>query len=206
MPRKNLDKYSLVKHTFNFYSKKNSDLMYCESHAEKGALLELEYDPQVLRYQTQPQSYEYRVKGRKRRYTPDILVKTVSNTFRYEEVKTKQGSEDLKFQEKFDRLKILFRDRIRVPLHLHVSDAAHRNARIGNLWYLYIHLDYPLTPREMDLLRSIRFPIKLLDAVNIVRDAGHRTDPIYAAMAQSLVIYNASKRIHKDTILEACHV
>lgn len=206
MPRKNLDKYSLVKHTFNFHSKKNGELMYCESHAEKGALLELEYDPQVLRYQTQPQSFQYRVNGCKRRYTPDILVKTVGNTFRYEEVKTREGAKNPKFQEKFNRLTILFRDRIRVPLRLRISDATHRDARLGNLWYLYSHLHYPLTPPEQDLLRSIRFPISLMDAVGLVRDAGHRTDPIYAAMAQGLVTYSASKRIRKDTVLEVCNV
>jgi hypothetical protein len=62
MPTKNLDKYSQVKPSIAFPSKKNQRQMFCESRVEVGRLLELEFDP-VKRYVTQPDSYSYTLMG-----------------------------------------------------------------------------------------------------------------------------------------------
>lgn len=203
MPRKNLDRYSRVKPAINFYSKKNARLMYCESNTELGALYELEFDPSVARYQTQPETFSYRIKGQKRRYTPDTLIKTVYGQYYYSEVKPKEEAESAEFKRKFRLLERIFEDKIRVPLRLHIADAPYRCVRTGNAQYLYAHVDYALQEHELDALERLAFPSKLGDALKSLREQGYGTRPLYAALAQNLIEFDKELPINRWTQLEA---
>lgn len=82
-----LTRYSRVKPTISFYSRKNRCMQYCESFLESDACLIREFDPNIVAYLTQPESFGYPVNGRLLRYTPDCLVKTRDRGFYYDEVK-----------------------------------------------------------------------------------------------------------------------
>lgn len=97
-----------------FYSARNQCLMYCDSTAEMHGLTKLEFDESVTSYVTQPKSFQYEIDGKRRRYTPDALVKFSSKrggyVHHYQEFKTSQKAEEVAFQKKADVLKAKFQD------------------------------------------------------------------------------------------------
>lgn len=105
------------KHTIYFYSYKNACQIWCESNLERSYALSLEFDESVLRYASQPESFE--VYGRT--YTPDFLVEYRSGRAQYTEVKHTHFVND-----EFRRLHPLREEVIRqltgLPLQL-VTDA-----------------------------------------------------------------------------------
>lgn len=206
MPRKNLDRYSMIKPAINFYSKKNARLMYCESGTELGALYQLEFDRSVARYQTQPETFGYRIKGQERRYTPDTLIKTDDGRYYYEEVKLKEEAESSEFKRKFGLLERVFEDKIGVPLRLRIADAPHRCVQTGNAQYLYKDIDYPLSEQELDAIAQLSFSTQLGDALKSLKNLGHGTKPLYAALAQNLIQFDMSLQINRSTQLEALYV
>ncbi len=205
MPRKNLDRFSQVKPSISFYSKKNQRLMYCESHVEVGALLQLEYDTTVERYQTQPESFGYIRDGKKRRYTADVLVKHVTGKFCYEEVKTRQDAEHPDFIEKFNYLQWLFGYQIGVPLQLRIANAPHQCPVTGNLKLLYRYLALQLSTSALTAIRSLDYPRSLASICEALRFMGFENNDVYAAMAQGGLIFDKSQHVTRATMLELAH-
>lgn len=70
-----------------FPSRKVGRMVAFESALERDHLLLLEVDPMVASYEEQPTTIEYVVEGRKRRYTPDCLVRHVDGSVMLIEVK-----------------------------------------------------------------------------------------------------------------------
>ena len=61
-----------------------------ESLSERDAMVLLDIDPGVLRFHAQPETFRWMQAGRRRRYTPDILVEFTGGDREYREVKTKK--------------------------------------------------------------------------------------------------------------------
>lgn len=201
MARKNLDRFSRVKPTINFYSKKNRSLMFCESFVEEGALYEIEFDPTISRYVTQPISYQLYRAGNKRRYTPDILVKSSNGHFWYEEVKCEEEAKDPSFiaDHNFRSLTIL--EMTGIPLKLRVSEAPHRSVYQENLKYLYDYLGYAFDQQELLRIKEIDRPMILKDVFDRLLSPGSNRFFIFAALAQGLLGFDKHVRVDEDLIV-----
>lgn len=89
-------------------SAKSESYTEFESGLERDALILLEFDPSVLQFTSQPRTFYYIHNGRKRRYTPDILVEYTNGDKLYIEIKYRT---DLKAD--WEKLKPKFKAAIR---------------------------------------------------------------------------------------------
>ncbi|MBE94712.1 hypothetical protein [Marinobacter sp.] len=199
MPTKNLDKYSQVKPSIAFPSKKNRRQMFCESRVEVGRLLELEFDPTVKRYLTQPDSYSYTRDGKQRRYTPDILCQGTDGTFWFEEVKSWKGANDQSFLEKHQFLTELFADVIGHPLRLRISETPYNCAWRGNLQFLYRYLDHSFSHASYRVMMGIRHPETVRSILQMSSPEQISMQSIFAGLAQGLLSFDRFKKVNLYT-------
>lgn len=199
MPTKNLDKYSQVKPSIAFYSKKNRQQMFCESRVEVGALLELEFDSRIKRYVTQPDSYSYTRDGHKRRYTPDVLCQGVDGSYWYEEFKSWEGANSERFEAKFLFLTDLFQREIGCPLQLRVSEAPHSCVMRGNLQFLYRFLGHAFEDLIYQSLTTIRHPETVGDIFQRLGQGKFSLVSIWAALAQGILDFEQFRKIDLQT-------
>ena len=199
MPTKNLDKYSQVKPSIAFYSKKNQQQMFCESRVEVGRLLEMEFDPTIERYVTQPDSYSYIKNGSKRRYTPDVLCQGIDGSFWFEEVKSWRGANDHRFQDKHLFLCQLFKDVIGHPLRLSISETPYNCVWRGNLQFLYRYLGYVFQHVTYGVLTAIRTPKSVKAVLEMSGTETITLNSIYAGLSQGLLSYDRFKKINVQT-------
>lgn len=195
MPTKNRDKYSRIKPAIEFYSKKNRVQMFCESRTEVGALYELEFDPTVRRYQTQPDTFSYRRNGAKRRYTPDVLCEGIDGSFWFEEIKSWRGANRPNFQAKHLFLTELFDDVLHVPLKLRISTAPYNCNWRGNLAFLYRYLGHAFNDADYTALITVRRPTPIADVIAKAHDAKLSLNTVYAGLAQRLLTFDESQKI-----------
>ncbi|UYI49141.1 hypothetical protein OFO16_22480 [Vibrio natriegens] len=66
-------KNSKVKNISRFVSLKTDSVQVTESDLEFDACFHFEFAPQIKSFETQPLGFKYRLNGRLRRYTPDVL-------------------------------------------------------------------------------------------------------------------------------------
>ncbi len=199
MPIKNLAKYSQVKPSIAFYSKKNQQQMFCESRVEVGRLLELEFDPTVKRYVTQPDSYSYLRDGSKRRYTPDLLCQGTDGSFWFEEVKSWRGANEPRFQDKHLFLSQLFEDVIGHPLRLRISETPYNCVWRGNLQFLYRYLGYVFQHMAYRVLMAIRSPKSVKSVLEMSGPETITLNSIYAGLAQGLLSFDRFKKVDLQT-------
>lgn len=201
MARKNLDRFSQVKPTINFYSKKNRSLMFCESYVEVGALLELEFDPTISRYVTQPITYRLYRGNKTTRYTPDILVKATDGRFWYEEVKSESKAKTPKIIADYQFHSSALLEGTGIPLKLRISDAPHRCTFIQNLKYLYRFLDHGFDDQELRVIKVVDQPVSLGKVHSQLRSRGFSKLSAFAALAQGLLGFDKKVRIDDDLIV-----
>ncbi len=201
MPTKNLDKYSRVKPSIAFYSKKNNRQMFCESRVEVGALYELEFDPNIRRYQTQPDSFSYTRNGARRRYTPDLLCEDQKGNFWFEEIKSWRGANEAGFQEKHHFLTQLFADVIGHPLKLRVSNSTYHCPWRRNLLFLYRYLGYAFSNAIYSVLKSIETPQPIRNILAAQRSEKLHADSVYAGLAQGLLTFDKFRKVDLQTVV-----
>lgn len=88
--------------------KKNDSTRFCDSELEVARLLLLEFEDDVIAYNTQPASFTYLVNGKNRRYTPDLIISHKHKGVYFEEIKPKDKLGSQKNIEKFDILSKAF--------------------------------------------------------------------------------------------------
>lgn len=199
--RKNLDRYSRIKPTISFYSIKNGDTKFCESDLERKTLLALEFDDHVLAYQTQPESYAYKMHGQTRRYTPDLLLLDVEDSYCYGEVKWPKTANDPKFRLKFAYLQRLFVHTIGVPLTLRIGAPP----GIAAMHRLYRYLYYTPKTACLELLGMQSGPLLLEQAVSLAIAGGFTRGDVLTLMAHKQLRFDWDKAISDSTILEVSH-
>ncbi|AZR82957.1 TnsA endonuclease N-terminal domain-containing protein [Thiomicrospira sp. S5] len=94
--------------TGHVHSNKSDEYTHFESGLERKALLLCEFDDQIEKFKTQPRRFEFIHDGKKRHYTPDILIKFKDGRLLYIEVKYRS---DLK--KDWEKLKPKFKAAIR---------------------------------------------------------------------------------------------
>lgn len=102
---RNLRKPSPNKNIYKFSSIKNRDTVMCEGSLEKDCCYHFEYDPDVTRYESQPEGFNYDYNGKTLPYTPDFLVSYLDGTFEYVEVKPYSKTLSKKFKQEFSARK-----------------------------------------------------------------------------------------------------
>jgi len=115
-------------------------MQYCESRLEANAALIREFDRNIVRYLTQPQSFGYKKKRRQVRYTPDALVQLQDGTFYYDEVKPFAIYQKTLVHEHYQYLAKLFDQVIGHPLKINTANSKESNMQIPNLQRLYFFL------------------------------------------------------------------
>lgn len=83
-------------------SVKRRQVCFADSKLECDAFLRAEFDDDVVIYKPQPISFSLVVKGRKVRYTPDILFQYMSVSYRLMEVKPDEKAAQESFMEGFE--------------------------------------------------------------------------------------------------------
>ncbi|WP_231119421.1 TnsA endonuclease N-terminal domain-containing protein [Vibrio natriegens] len=98
-------KNSKVKNISRFVSLKTDSVQVTESDLEFDACFHFEFAPQIKSFETQPLGFKYRLNGRLRRYTPDVLCNFFDGYAPYYEIKPKHIAEQEEFKEKFEAQK-----------------------------------------------------------------------------------------------------
>lgn len=98
---RNLCKPSPVKNLFRFASTKSSELVMCKSSLEFDACFHLEYNEDVLTFQSQPEGFIYSFQGKELPYTPDMLITKHDSTLCFHEYKPFAKACSPLFREKF---------------------------------------------------------------------------------------------------------
>jgi len=100
-PTRKLAKQSPVKKTTTFWSLKNDCAMFIESEMELDLAILYEFEDNVVSYSTQPFTTEYEtLSGKKRKYTPDFMIKNKQGQTILIEVKPFRKTESEEFQIK----------------------------------------------------------------------------------------------------------
>jgi hypothetical protein len=99
--RRTLGRKSKTTISGSFSSQKNDYPIYYESYLELEALYNLEFDPNVIRMDTQPLSIKYTIGNKSRYYTPDIGKFTVESGWVFEEVKPPSQMEKKQIKKSF---------------------------------------------------------------------------------------------------------
>ncbi|WP_418358868.1 Tn7 transposase TnsA N-terminal domain-containing protein [Shewanella basaltis] len=137
MKQRKLNRHSKVLSRIHFHSKKNDSIRYCDSELEAERLLMLEFDKNVVAYNTQPQSFSYSVNKKKYRYTPDLIISHKQKGIYFEEVKPLSKLENEKNKDKFNILKMLFLDGLGMILETVTDEDIQLEYTIANYKKLY---------------------------------------------------------------------
>ena len=146
-----------------FYGKKksrffpsitNSQSMRAESDFEISYMYHLEFDDNVLRWQSQPKRFQYRVNGSARVYTPDFLIQLKSGEFQLVELKPKCFTFSDKFVEKHGLLNDMFLSHYHLPLLVRTEDDFYHEERLRNLRRLYRYKNYDFSRYDMNKAMS----------------------------------------------------
>ena len=100
MYRRKLGK-SKVNNIHRFVSHKNSSTTLTESTLEFHGCYPLEYDHEVVSFESQPEGYEYTYENRIHKYTPDYLSRMRNGHEIYIEVKPSKIAKRKDFQDRF---------------------------------------------------------------------------------------------------------
>jgi hypothetical protein len=103
--KKRILRNSKVKNISRFVSLKSECIQVTESDLEFDACFHFEFAPNIIKFETQPVGFKYRLNGNLRRYTPDMLCYFTDGYTPYYEVKPKWVAETDEFKEKFDAQK-----------------------------------------------------------------------------------------------------
>lgn len=98
---RNLRKPSGNKNVYKFASAKNSCSVLCESSLERDCCYHLEYSPDVVSYESQPQGFKFQSENKVHSYTPDFLVHQSDGTVYFIEVKPLSKTFDNDFKKMF---------------------------------------------------------------------------------------------------------
>ena len=205
MLTRKLDKTSRVKPTIAFYSRKNRAMMLCESRLEVDALLQLEFDDNVLKYVTQPCSVTYQNRNPPQRYTPDVLVAYRDGTYKFVEVKPFDKSIKPKFDAKFLRLQSYFLEEIGHPLGLITDKEIRVGKSAANLRLLYRFIDVNADEKTM---KKVLRKAKALDTPtvasieNIFASYGQNVACAWGLVANQKLTYNNKILLNRTSELE----
>jgi len=197
-----LERQSLVKENIALYSHKTQSLQYCESRLEASGGLVKEFEREIGSYVTQPTSIYYQRDGKKYRYTPDALVKTVHGKYYFEEIKPIWLINTEKFQRKYSFLIKHFERVIGYPLVINsVPEAS--NDTIANYEILYFHLR-----QKMDgdcarkLLQHTPAQTSVDEMLSVATSMDIAEDVVWQLIARDQFSFNREVLLNRQSLLE----
>ncbi|WP_416311297.1 TnsA endonuclease N-terminal domain-containing protein [Pseudomonas sp. W03] len=198
---RNVARYHYGKNVVLFPSRKNNCQVICESMLEADYCILLEYDTQVLKYQSQPETLTLIDFGEKLIYTPDFSVEANEELF-YVEVKPDRYGLPPKYHRKLRAAEQLLRDRGSTLRLLDSSDIRTHN-KLCNLRILYSR-SFNTSPEEYTYLVSrTQFLQKHLTLAALLQQL-----PAVSCSAKYLAIFNGifgadlNRPLTQDTVLE----
>jgi hypothetical protein len=153
MDERKLKKTSKVMPRINFVSIKNNATRFCDSELEVARLLLLEFDDDIISYNTQPSSFFYTAYGKQKRYSPDSIIQHRLKGVYFEEVKPRNKLDKEVNIEKFKLLSQFFMNICNNELSLVSEKEIFDGDNIANLKKLYRYLSLELS-ENCDLLLS----------------------------------------------------
>jgi len=133
-----------------FPSIKNKKTMRGDSEFEICAMLDFEFDDDVISWQAQPQSYIYKIGENEHRYTPDVLKKNKDGSFDFIEIKPKVFTKDKSFIKKYGYLNDFFLMRYNRPLKLMTEDDFYHEIKLKNYKALYRYRNYDFSRYQLE--------------------------------------------------------
>ncbi|WNC72019.1 TnsA endonuclease N-terminal domain-containing protein [Thalassotalea psychrophila] len=200
IPRK-----SRVMPPMRFAAIKPNISVHCDSHLEMCFYHLLEFDKAVHTYKPQPFSFSYKVDGKIRRYTPDVLVKYVDGHFESWEVKSQFEALKPKFQKKYDRLTQVFNEDIGHPLRLVTCDTIKKGCTVANLRELYRFRLINIPQETLDQASSILTvgqEYHLSELHQIFKSLNSSASAIKMLIAHGLLSFDFAKPLNESTILK----
>lgn len=130
-------KSSHVHNIRKFMSLKNDAVVRTMSVLEFDFCFHLEYNPDVQRFSSQPDSYSYEFNGRKCRYTPDFDVTGKYGNNILVEVKHSSQIQKSDFRSRFAAKKATLKQEYNLELRLITEKQIHINPILNNLKLLH---------------------------------------------------------------------
>lgn len=196
-----LERQSLVKENIAFYSHKTQSLQYCESRLEASSGLVKEFNREIKSYVTQPTSIFYQRDGKRYRYTPDSLVKTIHGKYYFEEVKPIWLIHTEKFQRKYSFLIKHFERVIGYPLI--INPVLEASNTIANYEILYFHLRQKMDKDcARKLLQHAPAHTSIDEILSIAKSLDISEDVVWQLIARDHFSFNKEVFLNRKSELE----
>ncbi|WAB99731.1 hypothetical protein OSW16_08855 [Pseudomonas putida] len=189
------------KHLLFFPSRKNRRQEICNSVLEADYCVLLEWDKQVVHYDSQPGVLEVRVGGHKQRYRPDFRVETSESTY-FTEVKY-----DFETIHPTARAKLWAASEMLAEKGYRLAFADSRSIRCGhrltNLKFLYFHSFNVSDEEKVDCHRwlgTFTYPVRLREL--IYPDAAVRERAIYRALFEGKISVDFNEQMTFNSLVE----
>lgn len=125
-----------------------------ESSFEVSYMLQQEFDDDVISWAGQPQSYIFNIKGKRVRYTLDVMRKrSISEATELEFIELKPSifANNEEIYTKHQVLNEHFLERYNRPLTVHTEDDFYKPIKAENLFRFYQYRAYDFSRYDMDL-------------------------------------------------------
>jgi hypothetical protein len=188
-----------------FTSVKNRATFQCDSRWESDFLIDLEFDSSVKQYATQPTSFTYDYKGKKRRYTPDVALKRQNGKIEHVEVKDATYAHSPELQDKIAYLSNLLQIYQNSSLTLVTSEDIHRDPGHVTRKILYKYMDItvsePLKKMAIGALYKSDMPIHALETRFTQKGASKVTAWAFLAQYYNVINFNGNPSISSNTTI-----
>ncbi len=186
---------------YKFYSLLNDAMQYCESRLETRGLLTLEFDKSVFSYTTQPYTLHYTVNGKKRRYSPDILIRHTDNSFESIEIKPLKKLQSPKNTKKFSILQALYPRIMGHKLRLLSCADIYRGAKTNNLQHLYQYRQQPLNDAEINLYSKLPYSLTFGELTTVFNDSHTAFHSAMRLVAHDYFYWDVESSLTNNTLL-----
>jgi hypothetical protein len=201
--RRTLGRKSKTTISGSFSSQKNDFPIYYESYLELEALYNLEFDPNVIRIDTQPISIKYTLGNKSRYYTPDLAKFTVESGWVFGEVKPPSVMEKKANQEKFYAIKNAFK---RHGYNFEITPGKHVTSKTykHNLEVIIMARTFNyFEDNIVTVLSALPEIVTLGDALNIITKLNFPHEMLTYFLFKRYYTFNMEKRLTTDSVLSS---
>jgi hypothetical protein len=205
MKQRNIKGATLFNPRIYFQSVLNCSTLQCDSHNERDFAIDLEFDDTVIRYVTQPQSFIYEYKGKKRRFTEDFLVERKNGGLERFEIKDARFADSQELRDKIAHLSDLYRKYQNSDLTLVTSKDIHDDPShvTRKILYKYMGLDVPeeLTKIAIKSFCKAEMTIEDLEQRFVQKQVSRTQAWAFLAQHYSSITFLGNPNISSTTII-----
>tara|TARA_R110002012_G_scaffold41523_2_gene113485 strand:- start:7165 stop:7794 length:630 start_codon:yes stop_codon:yes gene_type:complete len=205
MKQRNIKGATLFNPRIRFTSIKNHATFQCDSRWECDLLIDLEFDSSVKQYATQPISFTYEYKGKKRRYTSDIALIRQDGKIEHIEVKDAKYAGSPALRDKISHLSHLLQTHQNSSLTLVTSDDIHSDPahETRHILYKYMSIKVSDALKKMAIraLYKSDMSIHALETRFIQKGADKTIVWAFLAQHYSSISFGGNPAISSHTII-----